>query len=287
MFWLVFPTTGAYVANTLGLIPICSAFGMTGAAKWLATPLGGLTVVLAVLAIQWCLAVFGLQYFRVAQRYVLFPFVVIGMITMIVVLALNWCTNNFRPRVQRVQRGTGITYNTVRAAAVKSGYAPAGFSLIHTLEWFVLLAGIIPFTMFAAQGMLGEVKQASTLNGFSTFLVPHIGMAFRPVASCPGSHPARRRRRLPRALRDGLRAGAVRPPTRPTSTLSWKCSPKSSVSCSILPGFIGRGFGITAVRVPERCRVIIAVSLDRTLPAFLSKVSQHFYAPMVALTVWR
>ncbi len=287
VFWLVFPTTGAYVANTLGLIPICTAFGMTGAAKWLATPLGGLTVVLVVLALQWSLAVFGLQYFRVAQRFVLFPFVIIGSVTMIVVLALNWGTN-FRHAFNVYNKGTGITYGTVHAAAIKSGYAPVGFSLIHTLEWFVLLAGIIPFTMFAAQGMLGEVKQASNLKRlFNAFLLPGIGMAFillllpwLLMQHVVGSG-------FLNQFATAYGAGAVHPAYAPNINIFVEMlAPSKWVVLLISLGFIGGGFGIAAVAFLNAGRVMMAMSLDRLLPAFLSKVSQRYYTPLVALTVW-
>ena len=108
-FWLVFPTTGAFVANTLGLIPICTAFGWTAAADWLGTALGMTVVVLVILLLQWALAVFGVKFFRMAQSYVLIPFVVIGMVTMIVVLAVHW-NADFTPAFDAYNAGTGITY---------------------------------------------------------------------------------------------------------------------------------------------------------------------------------
>lgn len=286
-FWLVFPTTGAFVANTLGLIPICTAFGWTAAADWLGTALGMSVVVLVILAAQWALAVFGVKYFRMAQSYVLIPFVVIGMVTMIVVLALNWGAD-FRAAFDAYNAGSGITYSSVQVAAVENGYVPAGFDLRNTLVWFVVLAGIIPFTMFAAQGMLGEVKEASNLRRlFLAFLLPGIFMTFGVLF-------------IPWVMMEHIvgteflgqfatayGSGAVAPAYTPNINVFVEMlAPNRWVVLLISLGFIGGGFGISSVAFMNAGRVMVAMSLDRLLPAFLSRISHRFYTPFLALTIW-
>ncbi len=286
-FWLVFPTTGAFVANTLGLIPICTAFGWTAAADWLGTALGMSVVVLVILFLQWALAVFGVKFFRMAQSYVLIPFVIIGTVTMIIVLALHWNTD-FKPAFDAYNAGSGITYHSVQAAAVKSGYLPTGFSLRNTLVWFVVLAGIIPFTMFAAQGMLGEVKEASNLRRlFLAFFLPGVFMAFG-VLFIPWvmmEHVVGTQFLNQFATAYG--SGAVAPAYTPNINIFVEMlAPSKWVVLLISLGFIGGGFGISSVAFMNAGRVMVAMSLDRLLPAFLSKISHRFYTPFLALTIW-
>ena len=286
-FWLVFPTTGAFVANTLGLIPICTAFGWTGLADWLGTALGMTVVVLVILLLQWSLAVFGLKFFRLAQSYILIPFVVIGTATMIVVLAVHW-NADFRQAFNAYNAGTGITYGSVQAAAVKNGYVPTGFNLRNTLVWFVVLAGIIPFTMFAAQGMLGEVKEAANLRRlFNAFLLPGIFMAFG-VLFIPWvmmEHVVGTGFLNQFATAYG--SGAVATSYTPNINIFVEMlAPNKWVVLLVSLGFIGGGFGISSVAFMNAARVMVAMSLDRLLPAFLSRINQRFYTPMVALTVW-
>ena len=159
------------------MIPICTAFGSTAAANWLGTAFGMSVVVLLILLLQWALAVFGVRFFRMAQSYVLIPFVVIGMVTMIVVLALHWGTD-FRAAFDAYNAGTGITYHSVQAAAVKNGYVPTGFSSAqHPHVVRRPRQPIIPFTMFAAQGNIG-IRASNLRRLFMAFLLPGVFMAF-------------------------------------------------------------------------------------------------------------
>ena len=57
-----------------------------------------------------------------------------------------------------------LTTGQVTAAAAKAGYHPVGLSLSHTLIWVAVLAAYIPYSMYSAQGLLGEVKGARSLN---------------------------------------------------------------------------------------------------------------------------
>lgn len=287
IFWLVFVSTGAYVANTLGLIPIFNALGLESVASWLGTPAGGTIVVLVILATQWALGVFGFSMFRYAQRYVMIPFVVIGMATMIIVFLVNW-NADFAGHFNAYYAGTGITYRSVQLAAVENGWAPVGFNLRNTLVWFVLLAGIIPFTMFAAQGMLGEVKAAANLGRlFKAFLYPGLfmGLGILLVPWLLMQHAVGTE--FMNQFATAFASGAVTPPSPPNINIFAEIlAPSAWVVVLISLGFIGGGFGIASVAFMNAGRVMMAMSMDGRLPTFLSKVSQHFFTPMLALTVW-
>ena len=215
VFWLVFPTTGAFVANTLGLIPICRAFGWDAAADWLSTAAGATVVVLVILLLQWSLAVFGLRFFRVAQRYVLIPFVVIGMATMIIVFAVKW-NANFSQAFNAYNAGTGITYDSVRAAAAANGYVPTGFNLRNTMVWFVVLAGDRPLHHVRGAGHArrseGRRQPPPAVPGL---LFPRPLHGHRGAAHTVGDDAACRGQRLPEPVRHGLRERRRQPTVLP------------------------------------------------------------------------
>ena len=151
-----------------------------------------------------------------------------------------------RPGLQLLQRRDRDHLPGCSAAAVENGYAPAAFNLRNTLVWFVVLAGIMPFTMFAAQGMLGEVKAASNLEpALQGVPVPRSLHGHRhPAHAVAADAACRRQRSSSTSTPRPTRAGAVAPPSRPTSTSSRRCSrPASWVVVLISLGFIGGGFG--------------------------------------------
>src|SRR6202044_829912 len=100
--------------------------------------------------------------YRQLQRYILVPGILIGGATTIVVELVNLGAS-FPAKFNAYNSAQHITAASVAVAAAKAGYHPPGFNLGHTLIWMAVLAGVIPYTMFAAQGLLGEVKGARNM----------------------------------------------------------------------------------------------------------------------------
>lgn len=287
LFWLAFPASGAYVVTTFGLVPIFHQFGANGIESWLLTENGTFVISALVVIACWLLTVFGLPIYRRLQRYVLVPAIVIATLTIIGLLLANLGTN-FVTAFNAFHAGTGITAASVRAAAVKNGWRPAGFNLGHTLIWVAVLAAYIPYTMYSAQGLLGEVKQANSLRRlFMAFLVPGaivalvmLALPFMLLTAIVGS-------RFLDQYAFAVGSGAIKPSYSPNFNVFLSMlSQNDFVTVLISLGFIAGGFGIANVVFVNSSRVMMAMSLDGSLPKMFSEVSPRFHSPFKATTIW-
>ena len=287
LFWLAFPASGAYVVTTFGLVPIFHAFGATGIESWLLTETGTFIVSAVVVVVCWLLTVYGLRIYRPVQRYVLVPAIVIATLTIIGLLLANLGTN-FATKFNQFHAGTGITAASVTAAATKAGYHPPGFNLGHTLEWVAVLAAYVPYTMYSAQGLLGEVKHANSLRRlFTAFFIPGAIVALLMLA-------------LPFALLTSIvggqfmdqyayavGSGAITPNYSPNFSVFLSMLSQSDIITVLIGvGFIAGGFGIANVVFANSSRVMMAMGLDGTLPKLFADVSPRFHSPIKATTIW-
>ncbi|HJW76352.1 MAG TPA: APC family permease [Thermoleophilia bacterium] len=287
VFWLTFPATGAYVVTTLGVVPILNAGGWHDAASWLLTPTGGFVMAVVVIVLCWLLNVMGMRVYRRVQGYVLIPLLVIGTATIIIVLLAN-LNANFADAFDTYPGGGGITVSAVHAAAAEAGFTQPEFSWFNTLIWVGVLGGIIPYTMFAAQGLLGEVKDASNLRRlFLAFLLPGVVVALVVLL-------------LPWLLLEHIAGtaflnefatayvnGAIAPPYAPNINIfAEMLAPGAAVVVLISLGFISGGFGIANVVFMNASRIMMAMSLDGLLPPVLSDVSKRFFTPIKSITFW-
>ncbi len=287
LFWLAFPASGAYVVTTFGLVPIFHAFGATGIESWLLTETGTFIVSAVVVVACWLLTVYGLRIYRPVQRYVLVPAIVIATLTIIGLLLANLGTN-FATKFNQFHAGTGITTASVTAAATKAGYHAPGFNLGHTLEWVAVLAAYVPYTMYSAQGLLGEVKHANSLRRlFTAFFIPGAIVALLMLA-------------LPFALLTSIvggqfmdqyayavGSGAITPSYSPNFSVFLSMLSQSDIITVLIGiGFIAGGFGIANVVFANSSRVMMAMGLDGTLPKLFSDVSPRFHSPIKATTIW-
>ena len=170
LFQLALPAGGGLVVAQFGLSPISKALGANGAAAWFAGQTGTFITSVVCVIICWAISIAGLRFVRTAQRYVLVPLTVVG-VGGIYVLLISHLGDNFAHDFAGTN-GKGVTVASIAAAAHKAGYVDHGISIAKTLLWTCPLGGLVAYTMFAAQGMLGEVKQASNtkrlMGAFST-----------------------------------------------------------------------------------------------------------------------
>lgn len=286
LFWLAFPTAGAFVVSTFGLVPITDALGADNLAQWLVTDDGLFVVAAFVVVACWALTVFGLRIYRALQRWVLVPAVVIATFTIIGLLLANLGTD-FAAKFDAFHDGV-ITAASVEAAASKAGYQPPGFSLSNTLIWVAVLAAYIPYTMYSAQGLLGEVKQARNLRRlFVAFLLPGIFVAIMILA-------------IPYLLLEriaggrfldqyalGFYNGDIAPAYSPNvSVFLSMLSDNAAITILISIGFIAGGFGIANVVFVNSARVMMAMGLDGSLPSLFADVSPRFHTPVKSTFLW-
>jgi amino acid transporter len=286
LFWLAFPTAGAFVVGTFGLVPIASAIGLDGVASWLVTEWGTFVVAAAVVLACWLLNAVGLRAYRTVQRWILIPLTLISTATIIVLLLVNLGTD-FTQKFDAFHGGA-ITAAGVEAAAAKAGYQPSSFNLGNTLIWVAVLGAYIPYTMYSAQGLLGEVKQASSLRRlFMAFFLPGAFVALVVLA-------------LPWILMTQIAgssfldqyawaygSGGISPTYSPNfSVFLSMLSDNALVTILISLGFVAGGFGIANVVFVNAARVMMAMGIDGLLPRFVSEVHPRTHTPVKALTLW-
>jgi amino acid transporter len=151
-----------------------------------------------------------------------------------------------------------------------------------------VLAAYVPYTMYSAQGLLGEVKHANSLRRlFTAFLVPGAIVALVMLA-------------LPFALLTAIvggnfmdqyayavGSGAIKPSYSPNfSVFLSMLSQNDVVTLLIGIGFIAGGFGIANVVFVNASRVMMAMGLDGTLPKLFADVSPRFHSPIKSTTIW-
>ena len=287
LFWLAFPASGAFVVTFFGLVPISEKAGWTGFENWLVGENGIFVVSAIVVLACWALTVFGLRVYRPLQRYVLVPGILIGAVTILVVELVNINTD-FAAKFDAYNASSKITTGTVTDAATKAGYHATSFSFTHTVIWMAVLAGIIPYTMFAAQGLLGEVKGARNMwRLFYAFLLPGILVAIVLLA-------------LPFVLLQHIaggdflnqfafayNSGGIAPVYSPNVSVFVAMLSDNWLSTILVAvGFICGGFGIANVVFLNASRVMMAMGLDGSLPSFFSEVSPRTHTPIKAATLW-
>ncbi len=287
LFWLAFPAAGAFVVTSFGLVPIAQKAGATSFESWLVGKNGTFVVSAIVVITCWLLTVYGIRVYRQLQRYVLVPGIVIGGVTTIVVLLVNINTN-FSTKFNAYNSAQHITTSSVAAAASAAGYQPPGFNLGHTLIWMAVLAGVIPYTMFAAQGLLGEVKGARNMwRLFYAFLFPgmFVGLGLLAIPYVLVEHIAGGNFLNQFAWAYG--SAKIAPAYSPNvSVFIAMVSNGWVVTILIAVGFICGGFGIANVVFLNSSRVMLAMGLDGSLPSFFSDVAERNHAPFKAATLW-
>jgi amino acid transporter len=286
LFWLAFPTAGAYVVSTFGLVPIADAIGLHGVAAWLITKAGTFVVAVTVVVACWGLNTRGLRFYRTLQRWVLIPLVLIATAAIIILLLVSLGAD-FPKRFDAFHDGA-ITVSSVQAGAAKAGFDPASFSLGHTLIWVAVLGAYVPYTMYSAQGLLGEVKQASSFKRlFMAFLLPGAFVALVMLA-------------LPFWLMTQIAgstfldqyawaygAGNISPSYSPNFSVFLSMLSSNPVVVIIISlGFVAGGFGIANVVFVNAARIMMAMGLDGLLPAFVARVDNRAHVPVKALTLW-
>jgi basic amino acid/polyamine antiporter, APA family len=286
LFWLAFPTAGAFVVSSFGLVPIADAVGADGLVTWLVSKNGTFVVAACVVVACWLLTVFGLRIYRPVQRWILVPGIMIAVLTILGLLLANLGTD-FASKFNAYHDGQ-ITTRSVQAGASAAGFERTGFSLRDTLIWVAVLAAYVPYTMYSAQGLLGEVKQARNLRRlFVAFLLPGVLVAIVMLA-------------LPFFLLEQIaghtfldqyawayNAGEIAPNYSPNVGVFFSMlSDNPFVTTLVAIGFVAGGFGIANVVFVNSARIMMAMGLDGSLPRLFADVSPRYHSPVKATTIW-
>jgi APA family basic amino acid/polyamine antiporter len=297
LLWTIFFPLTAFVFVSYGIVPILTAFGRdVGGAGWIGdftTWLGGstgkLVATLVLSALAWLLCVAGVRIYRGVQRWVFVPAVVLTSITLLV-LFLTTSTSSFEESFNSFPANVdaGITYDGVIETARKNGWAAPSFSFGDTILWVAIMMGVVPFAVFAAEGILGEVKGARNFRRLSGAFVT--GALFIGVWVMALTYFLFERT----ASRDFLSAasytfngGSIEFPYGvDVSNFSAIINDNTLVVIAVAVGFMASAFQLMVGIFMNVSRVLVSMGLDRSLPARFGSVHPRFHTPVFAATTY-
>jgi APA family basic amino acid/polyamine antiporter len=295
LMWVTFTTTGGLVVSTLGFQPLLYNLGLSweskgliDAANWFGSVDGILITTLTISVLAFIVTIMGLGFYRKIQRTVIVPAIVISNIVLVILLlrSKESFIEKFNAYHQKAL-GESDFYGKVQATITDSGFQNPGFSLKYTLL-FLSITGITWYVVFAAQGLLGEAKKADNFGRlFKVFMIGglYVGLVawILPVLLF--------QRMVGGDFMNGYAAvqgsGEVLEPAGgsiPAVAMMMTSNPIVSILLAI--GFIAVGFYFAVCVFLNMTRVMTAMGMDRTLPAWFSKVSERFHAPVNAAIVY-
>jgi amino acid transporter len=289
--WVTFTTTGGLVVSTLGLEPLLynlglswNSHGLIEAANWFGSANGLLFTTLALSFLAFLTTIGGIGAYRRVQRWFIVPAIIVSNIVLIILLARSHASfvshfNSFHEAALGVSNYAGH----VEAAAAKEGFTNPGFSLRNTLL-FVSVTGLIWYVVFGAQGLLGEIKQASNFTRiFRAFMVGglYVGAIAWVIPSLLFQHAVGGS--FMNEYASTYSAGSIEAPAGasiPSIAMMMTTSPIISILLAV--GFVAVGFYFSVCVFLNMTRVLCAMGMDRTLPEWFSKVSERFRSPVNA-----
>jgi APA family basic amino acid/polyamine antiporter len=294
--WTILYPLGTFVIVTYALGPVLSAaaaeFDVSTFqewSEWLQTTTGRLiaTIVLSLLA--WLITIRGVRVYRFIQRGIFLPAIVITNAVLLIQLATS-SSDGFRESFDEfpANREADITHDGVLSAAREAGWQDPSFSLGDTLLWIPVMLGVVPFVVYAAEGMMGEVKRARDFERVARSLI--LGGLYIGVFVFGLLYfllEQRASREFISALTFVSNEGAVELPYELNiTTFSAFLNDNFFLVLAISLGFIASAFQLMTAVMMNETRVLVSMGLDRTLPARFASVNMRFHAPIFAATVY-
>jgi amino acid transporter len=285
--WVSFTTTGAYVVTVLGLQPllfnlglIWDSKGLIDAATWFAGADGILVIALVLVTLAFLTTIAGLGAYRNIQRRIILPTIVVSNLVLLILLLGGH--NSFLSHFNDFhQQALGV--KDYAATVMKTSADVPAFSLKYTLL-FLSVTGIVWYVVFAAQGLLGETKQANNfkrlygafvMGGLYLGLVAWVLPTFlfqKMVGKDFMYHYV--------ASFNGGKVEAPAGATIPSFAMMMTSSPIVSILLAL--GFITVGYYFATCVFLNMTRVMTAMGMDRTLPEWFAKVNERVHAPVNA-----
>ncbi|HWK28271.1 MAG TPA: amino acid permease [Solirubrobacter sp.] len=286
--WVTFTTTGALLVTQLGLGPLLfnlsyrlDSPGLLNASNWFLGDTGFLVTALTVTLIGFVICLSGLSFYGKLQKRVLLPIVLLSNGLLIILLARSHAS--FLAHFDAFAAQDPKTLKTaaeIQAAAQKGGFVNPAFSLRNTILYLSIAFGTC-YVMFAAQGLLGETKQASNYTRlFRAFLIGgvYVGVVSFIVPTYLFEHATGREFANAFAwLSANGDAGAAGGGSIATLAMMMTSSPVVIILTSL--GFILVGVYFATCVFLNMTRVMCAMGMDRTLPEWFAKVSARFHVP--------
>lgn len=289
--FVAFVVSGGIAAATTGLSPMLTWFGVTydseslaSAGKWFGTANGIVATALALGVLSFVTTVVGLAVYRTIQRWVITPFVVVGVA--LVVMLLSRSRESFFANFNAFhEKALGIhDYASAVRAAAGSDFVVPAFSWRSEILYLTISCGVLWYVVYSAQGLLGEIKSANnftrlfrafTIAGFALgilgFILPTwlfgrtVGVEFVNQYAFAYSE------------------GAIEAPAYPSLIGFALFNTHNPLVVVVVGGalvLVGYYFAVCVFL--NMTRVMCAMGLDGTLPAWFAKVSARFHAPVNA-----
>ncbi len=278
-------SAGLFAAQS-GFAPILDAIGLHGVASDIeTTKTGGFISVIVLLCLVSLINVLGLRVYRRVQRFIFLPMIILSVLTIYILLLVNLGTN-FAPHFNSYS--APITVHDVQQQAAAAGYHPTGYSFRDTIIWVAPLLAVIPFAMFAAMGLLGEVRSANNLGRlFRAFTVPGaiVAIAILAIPYILLQHIAGRDFMVQFAVAAG--AGKITPTYVPSvQAFLGMLSSSPAVTILIALGFIAGGLGFMNTFFVNVPRIMMAMGLERSIPTLFARVSPRFHTPATGVVLY-
>jgi APA family basic amino acid/polyamine antiporter len=296
IYWMTVAGIAGQVFTQLGISPLFTLFGYTLASKALlelattvATPMGLFVISAILLTSALINQTVGVKSFVNVQRYLLIPAILISTVTMAGIL-LSASPSSFQQSIDSwgaTMVGDSNWYSTIMNSAKDAGYTTPPFSLSNTLIFMFLPMVSLAYCVFAAQGVLGEIKEANSLkNQFITYMSAGLFAGIQYVLLLGLLERV--------AGADFLNAAAVSFYNGLTSfpftlTFTWPVlmlTRNPVLQVLVVAGFAANAYYWMAIIFMNCTRIMFAMSFDRILPQFISDVDAKYVTPMKANLVY-
>jgi amino acid transporter len=296
LLWTVFyPLCGTVIIDN-GMVPILNGLSadlslgfLADIATWLGTTAGSLITTLVLSVMAWGLTIAGVSVYRKFQRWVFVPAIVITFLTFVIVLLFT-STHSWQDHFNALaaNRQAHVTVDKVFATARAAGWHHTGMNLADTLIWIPIMMGAIPFAVFAAEGMLGEVKGARNFRKMAlTFVLGAFIIGTVVLALVYFLFERTVGRDFISAAAYVTNTGKLTLPTgMDISTLTSLVSGSSLLAIAIGIGFMASAFQLMVGIYMNVTRMLVSMGLDRSLPSTFARVSERTRTPVFAATLY-
>lgn len=296
LLWTIFFPLTASVIVANGLSPFLVALAdnldasaLADFAEWMSTTAGQLVVTLAFSVAAWAITVKGVALYRKVQQYFFIPAVVITFVTFVVVLLFT-STSSFQESFNEypANAAAGVTVESIMETARAEGWQPPQSSFSDTILWVPILMGAIPFAVFAAEGMLGEIKGVRNFRRLAwTFVIGAFTIGIVVLGFIYFLFEQTASKEFLSAASYVYNTGAMEMPVDMNlASMTGTVSSSALLALALGLGFIASAFQLMIGIFMNVTRMLVSMGLDRSLPPAISKINPSTHSPVFAATLY-
>lgn len=253
--------------------------------EWYSTPVGVYAVTVIIGIIPGAITgILGTKFYRFLQRWLLLPCVLITGLGLAAVLAMSTpegFVQSFNAWGLKMT-GDPNLHDTIMKAAIAGGYQTPALNWRNTILEFFSVSGFLLYSMYAAMGLLGEIKKAGNFKllftgftlaclyvAFAVFVL--LMVVFQNVVGWDFMH----------AFAFAYVNGSVSVPFYPSfSFLTFMLVGNPLVIVLLSSAFITSVFFAGAAIFVVLSRPLVAMALDGALPEWFGRINRRFHSPV-------